>query len=49
MAHLARRVFELLEPICLVTCFAEECGEELDELITALEPVSARLVAAGSK
>jgi hypothetical protein len=25
----ARRMFELLEPICLVTYFADECNEEL--------------------
>ncbi|MEU4235695.1 MarR family transcriptional regulator [Actinoplanes sp. NPDC026619] len=29
---LARRMFELLEPICLVTFFAEECNEELAAL-----------------
>ena len=28
----ARRMFELLEPICLVTFFAEECNEELAAL-----------------
>jgi hypothetical protein len=28
----ARRMFELLEPICLVTFFAAECGEELAAL-----------------
>ncbi|MEU3643650.1 MarR family transcriptional regulator [Lentzea sp. NPDC034063] len=32
MAHTARRLFELLEPICLVTFFAAECGEELAAL-----------------
>ncbi|MDX8140930.1 MarR family transcriptional regulator [Lentzea sp. BCCO 10_0061] len=32
MAHTARRMFELLEPICLVTFFARECGEELAAL-----------------
>jgi hypothetical protein len=30
--HVARRMFELLEPICLVTYFAEECNEELAAL-----------------
>jgi helix-turn-helix protein len=29
---LARRMFELLEPICLVTFFADECNEELAAL-----------------
>jgi hypothetical protein len=29
---LARRMFDLLEPICLVTFFAEECNEELAAL-----------------
>ena len=28
----ARRMFELLEPICLVTFFADECNEELAAL-----------------
>src|SRR5690242_8701696 len=28
-ASTARRMFELLEPICLVTFFADECNEEL--------------------
>lgn len=32
MAHTARRMVELLEPICLVTFFARECGEELAAL-----------------
>ncbi|WP_093588555.1 SCO6745 family protein [Lentzea waywayandensis] len=32
MAHTARRMFELLEPICLVTFFADECGDELAAL-----------------
>jgi hypothetical protein len=32
MTHTARRMFELLEPICLVTFFAEECNEELAAL-----------------
>ncbi|MEU6767746.1 MarR family transcriptional regulator [Streptomyces sp. NPDC046853] len=32
MAHLARRMFELLEPICLVTFFADECNQELAAL-----------------
>jgi hypothetical protein len=32
MTHLARRLFELLEPICLVTFFADECNEELAAL-----------------
>ncbi|GAA0537639.1 hypothetical protein GCM10010172_18780 [Paractinoplanes ferrugineus] len=31
-ASLARRMFELLEPICLVTFFADECNEELAAL-----------------
>ncbi|MFI7387299.1 MarR family transcriptional regulator [Streptomyces sp. NPDC049813] len=30
--HRARRMFELLEPICLVTFMAEECNEELAAL-----------------
>src|SRR6476619_98237 len=29
MPPTARRLFELLEPICLVTYFADECNEEL--------------------
>ncbi|MCQ4209956.1 SCO6745 family protein [Streptomyces longispororuber] len=32
MTHLARRMFELLEPICLVTFMADECNEELAAL-----------------
>ncbi|MFJ7150316.1 MarR family transcriptional regulator [Streptomyces sp. NPDC100445] len=32
MAHIARRMFELLEPICLVTYFADDCNEELAAL-----------------
>ncbi|MFJ9631876.1 MarR family transcriptional regulator [Streptomyces sp. NPDC101175] len=32
MAHIARRMFELLEPICLVTFFADECNDELAAL-----------------
>ena len=32
MAPTARRMFELLEPICLVTFFAEECNAELAAL-----------------
>lgn len=32
MTSTARRMFELLEPICLVTFFADECGEELAAL-----------------
>jgi hypothetical protein len=32
MVCTARRMFELLEPICLVTYFAEECNEELAAL-----------------
>jgi hypothetical protein len=32
MTHTARRMFELLEPICLVTYFADECNEELAAL-----------------
>ncbi|WP_234307361.1 MULTISPECIES: SCO6745 family protein [unclassified Streptomyces] len=32
MARIARRMFELLEPICLVTYFADECNEELAAL-----------------
>src|SRR5689334_20638552 len=31
-ASRARRMFELLEPICLVTFFADECNEELAAL-----------------
>ncbi|GAA1850219.1 hypothetical protein GCM10009836_32520 [Pseudonocardia ailaonensis] len=31
-ASTARRMFELLEPICLVTFFADECNEELAAL-----------------
>src|SRR6202000_3061540 len=31
-ATTARRMFELLEPICLVTFFADECNEELAAL-----------------
>src|SRR5215470_19646153 len=31
-AHTARRMFELLEPICLVTFLADECNEELAAL-----------------
>src|SRR5947208_14975675 len=31
-ARTARRMFELLEPICLVTFFADECNEELAAL-----------------
>ncbi|MGQ4479160.1 SCO6745 family protein [Streptomyces sp. SAS_276] len=30
--HIARRMFELLEPICLVTFTADECNEELAAL-----------------
>ncbi|WP_240528928.1 SCO6745 family protein [Streptomyces humi] len=30
--HLARRMFELLEPICLVTFLADECDQELAAL-----------------
>lgn len=30
--HIARRMFELLEPICLVTYFADECNQELAAL-----------------
>ncbi|GLZ33107.1 hypothetical protein Lesp02_52950 [Lentzea sp. NBRC 105346] len=30
--NVARRMFELLEPICLVTFFADECNEELAAL-----------------
>ncbi|MFD4874286.1 hypothetical protein ACFWOB_13035 [Streptomyces sp. NPDC058420] len=30
--HIARRMFELLEPICLVTFTADECNEELTAL-----------------
>ncbi|WP_369188532.1 MarR family transcriptional regulator [Streptomyces sp. R08] len=30
--HIARRMFELLEPICLVTFMADECNEELAAL-----------------
>jgi helix-turn-helix protein len=32
MISTARRMFELLEPICLVTFFADECNEELAAL-----------------
>jgi hypothetical protein len=32
MTKIARRMFELLEPICLVTFLADECNEELAEL-----------------
>ncbi len=32
MTHSARRMFELLEPICLVTYLADECNEELAAL-----------------
>ncbi|SFF59343.1 hypothetical protein SAMN05216251_120107 [Actinacidiphila alni] len=32
MTHIARRMFELLEPICLVTFLAEECNEEMAAL-----------------
>lgn len=32
MTAIARRMFELLEPICLVTFFADECNEELAAL-----------------
>jgi hypothetical protein len=32
MTSTARRMFELLEPICLVTYFADECNEELAAL-----------------
>ena len=32
MTTTARRMFELLEPICLVTFFADECNEELAAL-----------------
>jgi hypothetical protein len=32
VTHTARRMFELLEPICLVTYFADECHEELAAL-----------------
>ncbi|MFI1510278.1 MarR family transcriptional regulator [Streptomyces sp. NPDC020597] len=32
MTHIARRMYELLEPICLVTYFADECNEELTAL-----------------
>jgi hypothetical protein len=32
MATIARRMFELLEPICLVTYLADECNEELAAL-----------------
>ncbi|MER6248915.1 SCO6745 family protein [Streptomyces griseorubiginosus] len=31
-AHIARRMFELMEPICLVTFMAEECNQELAAL-----------------
>ncbi|MER5201187.1 hypothetical protein ACWD3J_47880 [Streptomyces sp. NPDC002755] len=30
--HIARRMFELLEPICLVTYSADECNKELAAL-----------------
>ena len=32
MTRTARRMFELLEPICLVTYFADECNEEMAAL-----------------
>ncbi len=32
MSRIARRMFELLEPICLVTYFADECNAELAAL-----------------
>ena len=32
MTRTARRMFELLEPICLVTFFADECNEDLAAL-----------------
>ena len=32
MTSTARRMFELLEPICLVTFFADECNQELAAL-----------------
>ena len=32
MTRTARRMFELLEPICLVTFLADECNEELAAL-----------------
>ncbi|MGW4197706.1 SCO6745 family protein [Streptomyces sp. NPDC005004] len=32
ITHIARRMFELLEPICLVTFLADECNEELAAL-----------------
>ncbi|MFG2576926.1 MarR family transcriptional regulator [Streptomyces sp. NPDC048481] len=32
MTHTARRMFELLEPICLVTFFADECNDALAAL-----------------
>jgi hypothetical protein len=32
MTHIARRMHELLEPICLVTFFADECNDELAAL-----------------
>lgn len=32
MTHIARRMFELLEPICLVTYFADEYDQELTAL-----------------
>jgi hypothetical protein len=35
MTRTARRMFELLEPICLVTYFADECNEELARSATA--------------
>ncbi|MDT4941493.1 MAG: hypothetical protein QOJ34_1582 [Pseudonocardiales bacterium] len=31
-AHIARRMYELLEPICLVTFLADECNQELAAL-----------------
>lgn len=50
----ARRVHELLEPICLVTFLAAApydalSAAELDELVAELEPITAKLVAAGSR
>ncbi|GHJ47417.1 hypothetical protein Cs7R123_47590 [Catellatospora sp. TT07R-123] len=32
MTHIARRMYELLEPICLVTYMADECNQELAAL-----------------
>ncbi|MET9364488.1 hypothetical protein ABZX93_26715 [Streptomyces sp. NPDC006632] len=32
MTHTARRMFELLEPVCLVTYCADECNQELAAL-----------------